>query len=115
MHGIAQLVGCDGEEFVARLEELLQLGDPRAQSGFAVRETAPQARVSTQIQLPPKIIMTMTACGGNLTRFSPQSGIRGSCQLRGCLLCQQAAYFSTPLALAVWVAIASINGGLRQS
>jgi hypothetical protein len=41
MHGVAQLVSCYGEEFVARLEELLEICDPRPQAGLGVRETAP--------------------------------------------------------------------------
>jgi hypothetical protein len=40
VHGIAQLVGRYGEELVAGPKLLLQFGNPRAQAGFVVRETA---------------------------------------------------------------------------
>jgi hypothetical protein len=58
MHGIAQLVGRYGEELVAGLKQLLQLGNPRAQASFGVRETALlQASVPAQIQLPLEMMI----------------------------------------------------------
>jgi len=54
VHGIAQLVRRYGEELVADLKLLLQFGNARAESGFVIRETALQASVPAQIQLPPK-------------------------------------------------------------
>jgi hypothetical protein len=47
-------VGRYGEELVAGPKLLLQFGNPRAQAGFVVWETALQTSVPAQFQLPPK-------------------------------------------------------------
>ena len=74
-------MGRDGEELVTRLKQLLQLGDSRTQSCLIVRETALQARVPAQIQLPPKKemanVLSRSAQAADLTQFLPQCDKRG--------------------------------------
>jgi len=64
-------VGCDRQEFIARLELLLQFRNSRTKSGFVVEETLNFDRPAA------------LRAGGDLTRFSLQSGTCGKV-LRRC-------------------------------
>jgi hypothetical protein len=58
-------MGCDGQEFIPRLELLLQFRNSRTKSGFVVEETL-------NVDRPAAL-----RAGADLTRFSPQSGTCG--------------------------------------
>jgi hypothetical protein len=71
MHGIAQLMGRDGKEFVTSLELLLQLGYSSAEMRFFAQETALRAKVSAQNPTTPRMNMRKTHGGAKWDRRDP--------------------------------------------